>query len=40
MTHTKERKRFKDLNLLDRVLFAEAMEDSQNMELLLDIILD
>ena len=40
MTHTKERKRFKDLNLLDRFLFAEAMEDSQNMELLLDIILN
>lgn len=31
MTHTKERKRFKDLNLLDRFLFAEAMEDSQNI---------
>ena len=40
MTHTKERKGFKDLNLLDRFLFAEAMEDSQNMELLLDIILN
>ena len=40
MTQTKERKRFKDLNLLDRVLFAEAMEDQQNMELLLDIILN
>lgn len=40
MTQTKERKRFKDLNLLDRFLFAEAMEDQQNMELLLDIILD
>ena len=40
MTHTKERKRFKELNLLDRFLFAEAMEDSQNMELLLDIILN
>ena len=33
MTHTKERKGFKDLNLLDRCLFAEAMEDQQNMEL-------
>ena len=33
MTHTKERKGFKDLNLLDRFLFAEAMEDQQNMEL-------
>lgn len=40
MTQTKERKRFKDLNLLDRFLFAEAMEDQQNMELLLDIILE
>ncbi len=40
MTQTKERKRFKDLNLLDRFLFVEAMEDQQNMELLLDIILD
>ena len=40
MTQTKERKRFKDLNLLDRFLFAEAMEDQQNMELLLDIILN
>lgn len=29
MTQTKERKRFKDLNLLDRFLFAEAMEDQQ-----------
>ena len=40
MIQTKERKRFKDLNLLDRFLFAEAMEDNQNMELLLDIILN
>ena len=40
MTQTKDRNRFKDLNLLDRFLFAEAMEDQQNMELLLDIILD
>ena len=40
MTQTKERKRFKNLNLLDRFLFAEAMEDQQNMELLLDIILN
>ena len=40
MTQTKERKHFKDLNLLDRFLFAEAMEDQQNMELLLDIILN
>ena len=31
MTHTKERKRFKDLNLLDRFHFAEAMEDQQNI---------
>lgn len=31
MTHTKERKCFKNLNLLDRFLFAEAMEDSQNI---------
>lgn len=40
MIQTKERKRFEDLNLLDRFLFAEAMEDNQNMELLLDIILN
>ena len=27
MTQTKERKRFKDLNLLDRFLFAEAKNE-------------
>lgn len=36
---TNEPKQLKDLNLLDRFLFAEAMEDSENMKTLLDIIL-
>lgn len=35
----KERRELGDLNLLDRFLFAEAMEDKQNLETLLDIIL-
>ena len=32
-------KQLKDLNLLDRFLFAEAMEDSENMKDILDIVL-
>ena len=32
-------KDLKDLNLLDRFLFAEAMEDPQNMRDVLEIIL-
>ncbi len=32
-------KQLKDLNLLDRFLFAEAMDDPENMKILLDIIL-
>lgn len=34
MTQTKERKRFKDLNLLDRFLFAEAKNGEQVRELI------
>lgn len=34
-----EPKQLKDLNLLDRFLFSEAMEDSENMKTILDIIL-
>ena len=34
MTQTKERKRFKDLNLLDRFLFAEAKNEEQARELI------
>ena len=36
---TKEKRRLKDLNLLDKFLFDEAMEDEENMKTLLDIIL-
>lgn len=35
----KPEKSLKDLNLLDRFLFAEAMEDEENMRLILEIIL-
>ena len=34
-----ERKELKDLDLLDRFLFAEAIEDPETMELILEIIL-
>ena len=34
MTQTKERKRFKDLNLLDRFLFAEAKNEEHARELI------
>ena len=34
-----KRKEFTKLNLLDRILFDEAMEDSENMKTVLDIIL-
>lgn len=34
-----QRKEFSKLNLLDRFLFDEAMEDSENMKTVLDIIL-
>ena len=34
-----ERKELKDLDLLDRFLFAEAIEDPDTMELILEIIL-
>ena len=34
-----KRKEFSKLNLLDRFLFYEAMEDSENMKTVLDIIL-
>ncbi len=34
-----QKKELKDLNLLDRFLFAEAIENSENMELILEIIL-
>lgn len=34
-----ERKELKDLNLLDRFLFAEAIEDPETMEIILEIIL-
>ena len=34
-----KRKEFSKLNLLDRFLFDEAMEDSENMKTVLDIIL-
>ena len=34
-----ERKSLKDLTLLDRFLFAEAMEDPETMQILLEIIL-
>ncbi|MGI6069835.1 MAG: Rpn family recombination-promoting nuclease/putative transposase [Blautia sp.] len=33
------KKALKDLNLLDRFLFAEAMEDPENMQIVLEIIL-
>ena len=36
---TKEKRKLKDLNLLDKFLFDEAMEDKENMKTLLDIIL-
>ncbi len=36
---TKNKKTLKDLNLLDRFLFDEAMENPENMKMLLDIIL-
>ena len=36
---TKEKRKLKDLNLLDKFLFDEAMEDEENMKTLLDIIL-
>ena len=35
----KEKRKLKDLNLLDKFLFDEAMEDEENMKTLLDIIL-
>ena len=34
-----KKKEFSKLNLLDRFLFDEAMEDSENMKTVLDIIL-
>ena len=34
-----QRKTLKDLNLLDRFLFAEAMSDPENMKNVLEIIL-
>ena len=34
-----EKKELKDLDLLDRFLFAEAIEDPETMELILEIIL-
>ena len=33
-----KRKEFSKLNLLDRFLFDEAMEDSENMKTVLDIL--
>lgn len=36
---TKEKRKLKDLNLMDKFLFDEAMEDQENMKTLLDIIL-
>ncbi len=36
---TKNKRNLKDLNLLDRFLFDEAMENPENMKMLLDIIL-
>ena len=37
---TKEKRKLKDLNLMDKFLFDEAMEDEENMKTLLDIILE
>ena len=34
-----EKKELRELNLLDRFLFAEAIEDPETMELILEIIL-
>ena len=34
-----EKKELKDLDLLDRFLFAEAIEDPETMELILEVIL-
>lgn len=36
---TKDKKTLKDLNLMDKFLFDEAMEDKDNMKTLLDIVL-
>lgn len=35
----KQRKQLKDLNLLDRFLFAEVMEEPENLQAMLEIIL-
>ena len=37
---TKEKRKLKDLNLMDKFLFDEVMEDKENMKTLLDIILE
>ena len=36
---TKDKRTLKDLNLMDKFLFVEAMEDKDNMKTLLDIVL-
>lgn len=36
---TKDKRTLKDLNLMDKFLFDEAMEDKDNMKTLLDIVL-
>ena len=36
---TKDKRALKDLNLMDKFLFDEAMEDKENMKTLLDIVL-
>ena len=36
---TKDKRTLKDLNLMDKFLFDEAMEDKENMKTLLDIVL-
>ena len=36
---TKDKRTLKDLNLMDKILFDEAMEDKDNMKTLLDIVL-
>ena len=35
---TKDKRTLKDLNLMDKFLFDEAMEDKDNMKTLLDIV--
>lgn len=37
---TREKRKLKDLNLLDKFLFDEAMENKENMKTILDIILE